>query len=108
MHYPVASDPTIANAGMTELGCPHTGRLTNGHTEPSFTVPGVPTNSGFGDGAANAAAEANWDANADLSTSQEWVEKRIKNIAFNSEIPVTWGKFDCKMDVWYGMGLEAP
>jgi hypothetical protein len=35
---------------------------------------GIPQNSGFGDGTANAAAEANWDANNDLSTSQEWVE----------------------------------
>lgn len=33
----------------------------------------VTQNSGFGDGA-NAAAEANWDQNNDLSASQEWVE----------------------------------
>jgi len=33
----------------------------------------VTQNSGFGQGA-NAAAEANWDQNNDLSASQEWVE----------------------------------
>lgn len=46
--------------------------MTNGHEETYDA--GIPRNSGFGDGAANAAAEANWDTNNDLSTSQEWVE----------------------------------
>lgn len=48
--------------------------MTNGHNESVFDTQGIPQNSGFGDGAANAAAEANWDNNNDLSTSQEWVE----------------------------------
>ena len=49
--------------------------MTNGHQE-SFKagIAGIPQNSGFGDGAANAAAEANWDANNDLAQSQEWVQ----------------------------------
>lgn len=34
----------------------------------------MPQNAGIGEGAANAAAEANWDAGNELSTSQEWVE----------------------------------
>lgn len=34
----------------------------------------VPQNSGIDEGAANAAAESHWDANADLSASQEWVD----------------------------------
>ncbi|KAG4425506.1 hypothetical protein IFR04_001425 [Cadophora malorum] len=71
--YPVESDPTIANAGLTELDAPAATELTNGHAEATYDQ-GIPANSGFGDGAANAAAEANWDNNNDLSTSQEWVE----------------------------------
>lgn len=71
--YPVGSDPTIANAGLTELDASAPTQLTNGHTEVAYDQ-GVPANSTFGDGAANAAAEANWDNNNDLSASQEWVE----------------------------------
>lgn len=73
--YPVESDPTIVNAGLTELDAPAVASLTNGHPEEAShgDAPGVPQNSGFGEGA-NAAAEANWDQTNDLSTSQEWVE----------------------------------
>ncbi|KAH8794563.1 hypothetical protein F5882DRAFT_397977 [Hyaloscypha sp. PMI_1271] len=74
VEHPVQSDPTIVNAGLTEIGEPATVDLTNGHNESVFNTQGIPQNSGFGDGAANAAAEANWDNNNDLSTSQEWVE----------------------------------
>lgn len=74
VEHPVQSDPTIVNAGLTEIGEPATVDLTNGHNESVFDTQGIPQNSGFGDGAANAAAEANWDNNNDLSTSQEWVE----------------------------------
>ncbi|KAF8854403.1 hypothetical protein BDZ45DRAFT_597102 [Acephala macrosclerotiorum] len=71
--YPVESDPTIANASLTEIDAP-AAALTNGHGESTSEIQGIPQNSGFGDGAANAAAEANWDHSNDLSTSQEWVE----------------------------------
>ncbi|KAH8656942.1 hypothetical protein BGZ60DRAFT_383917 [Tricladium varicosporioides] len=71
--YPVQSDPTIANAGLTELDDPSTTVMTNGHHEAQ-EVKGIPQNSGIGEGAANAAAEAKWDTQNDLSTSQEWVE----------------------------------
>ncbi|KAL2070705.1 hypothetical protein VTL71DRAFT_13731 [Oculimacula yallundae] len=71
--YPVESDPTIANAGLTELDAPAATEMTNGHAEATYDQ-GVPANSTFGEGAANAAAEANWDNSNDLSTSQEWVE----------------------------------
>jgi len=60
--------------GLTEIDEPTATVLTNGHSESVFETQGIPQNSGFGDGAANAAAEANWDNNNDLSTSQEWVE----------------------------------
>lgn len=71
--YPVETDATIANAGLTEIDAPATSALTNGHEEV-YEAHAIPQNSGFGDGAANAAAEANWDASNDLSVSQEWVE----------------------------------
>jgi len=71
--YPVQSDPTLANAGLTELDEPSVTQV-NGTHEANFEIQGVPQNSGFGDGAANAAAEANWDNSNDLSASQEWVE----------------------------------
>ncbi|QSZ33847.1 hypothetical protein DSL72_005420 [Monilinia vaccinii-corymbosi] len=72
--YPVQSDPTIANAGLTEIDAPVTSAMTNGHQEPSFEeAQGIPQNSAFGEGG-NAAAEANWDNNNELSASQEWVE----------------------------------
>ncbi|KAN0110294.1 hypothetical protein V8E51_006681 [Hyaloscypha variabilis] len=74
IEHPVQSDPTIVHAGLTEIDEPAATALTNGHNESVFETQGIPQNSGFGDGAANAAAEANWDNNNDLSTSQEWVE----------------------------------
>lgn len=71
--YPVETDATIANAGLTEINEPATSALTNGHEEAYEAHP-IPQNSGIGEGAANATAQANWDASNDLSVSQEWVE----------------------------------
>ncbi|KAG9229000.1 hypothetical protein BJ875DRAFT_446360 [Amylocarpus encephaloides] len=72
--YPVQSDPTIANAGMTELDDTAAIIPTNGDST-LHEVEGIPQNSGFGgEGGANAAATQNWDNQNDLSTSQEWVE----------------------------------
>jgi hypothetical protein len=71
--YPVQTDPTIANAGLTEIDdAAQASSFANGHA--AYDAQGIPQNSGFGDGAANAAAEANWDNSNDLSASQEWVE----------------------------------
>ncbi|RAL66318.1 hypothetical protein DID88_005988 [Monilinia fructigena] len=72
--YPVQSDPTIANAGLTEIDEPVASASTNGHQESSFEeARGIPQNSAFGEGG-NAAAEVNLDNNNALSASQEWVE----------------------------------
>lgn len=66
--YPVQSDPTMANAGLTEI---NDEPFTNGHAEETAASTGVPQ-SEIGGG--NAVAEANWDHSAaDMSTSQEWV-----------------------------------
>ncbi|RDW71435.1 hypothetical protein BP6252_07998 [Coleophoma cylindrospora] len=69
----LASDPTMVNAGLTEIDDPTIAAMTNGHEEPAAPAQDIPANASFGDGG-NAAAEANWDNNNDLSTSQEWVE----------------------------------
>ncbi|KAH8593341.1 hypothetical protein B0O99DRAFT_220424 [Bisporella sp. PMI_857] len=69
--YPVQSDPTIANAGLTELDAPPASDLANGHAATETSA--IPQNSGLGEGG-NAAAESKLDVNNDLSASQEWVE----------------------------------
>lgn len=72
--YPVQSDPTIVNAGLTELNAPEASAMTNGHSATAFETRGIPTNAGIGEGAANAAAETQWDPSTEMSASQEWVE----------------------------------
>lgn len=82
--YPVASDPTIANAGLTEIDAVPTSVLTNGRDKSVSPSPGFPVNSGFGDGG-NAAAEANWDIANDLSASSEWVDVRLPRDAAETD-----------------------
>lgn len=73
--YPPQTDPTLAHATLTELDAVPLTSLANGHEESTTEPPSnIPQNSGIDEGAANAAAESNWDTNADLSTSQEWVD----------------------------------
>src|SRR5271156_714183 len=73
--YPVQSDPTIAHAGLTEIDTETATALANGHDDKApETALGVPQNSGIDEGAANAAADSHWDANVDMSASQEWVD----------------------------------
>ena len=73
--YPPQTDPTLAHATLTELDAGPLTPLANGHDDSTtVTPPAIPQNSGIDEGAANAAAEANWDTNADLSASQEWVD----------------------------------
>jgi hypothetical protein len=76
--YPIQSDPTLAHVGLTELDAPPASSMSNGHGDPSVEVlPGIPQNSGIDESAANVAAESQWDANADLSVSQEWVDVKL-------------------------------
>lgn len=73
--YPPQTDPTLTYATLTELDAVPLTSLANGHDEVTADPPSsIPQNSGIDEGAANAAAESNWDTNADLSTSQEWVD----------------------------------
>jgi hypothetical protein len=77
--YQVQSDPTIVNAGLTELDDVATAALSNGHGDASAEAAavGIPQNSGIDEGASNAAAESHWDPSNDLSTSQEWVDVKL-------------------------------
>lgn len=69
---PVKTDPTVANAGLTEIDAGTDTALTNGEHEAAAdsTIP----NADVGNAAANAAAENQWDTSNDLAASQEWVE----------------------------------
>ncbi len=78
-----ATDPTVANAGLTEIDAGTDKAMTNGHVEESPTSNEVHIpNADVGDDAANAVAESMWDVgNVDgngatngMSMSQEWVE----------------------------------
>ncbi|KAI6550395.1 hypothetical protein MCOR03_009470 [Pyricularia oryzae] len=73
-----ATDPTIANAGLTEIDAGADIVITNGHSAEASAESantGAPANADVGEGAANAAADSQWDAgNASMSASQEWVE----------------------------------
>lgn len=73
-----ATDPTIANAGLTEIDAGADIAITNGHSAEASAESantGAPANADVGEGAANAAADSQWDAgNASMSASQEWVE----------------------------------
>lgn len=67
--FSVQTDPTMVNAGLTELD---DAPMTNGQTNEVTASTGVPQTEIGGDG--NAVAEASWDNTAnDLSASQEWV-----------------------------------
>jgi hypothetical protein len=88
--YPIQSDPTIAHAGLTELDTEMVTSLANGHGDATAEpAPGIPQNSGIDEGAANAAAGSHWDANADLSASQEWVDVSIMRETSETETGLT-------------------
>ncbi|KAK5660642.1 hypothetical protein OQA88_12005 [Cercophora sp. LCS_1] len=68
------SDPTVANAGLTEIEEGSAEVLTNGHSAEPSTADSAPSNADVADSAANAAGESQWDTPNDLTMSQEWVE----------------------------------
>ena len=72
----IATDPTIAHATMTELEDESSAPISNGNALHVDT-PTVPEASNIDAGAANAAAETNWDVKASISTQDgpdSWVE----------------------------------
>ncbi|KAI3398527.1 hypothetical protein diail_9051 [Diaporthe ilicicola] len=69
----IQTDPTVANAGLTEIDAGTDTALTNGHADEAAADSTIP-NADVGDAAANAAGENQWDAGNDLAASQEWVE----------------------------------
>ncbi|KKY34237.1 hypothetical protein UCDDA912_g05796 [Diaporthe ampelina] len=69
----VQTDPTIANAGLTEIDAGTDTALTNGHSDEAAADSTIP-NADVGDAAANTAGENQWDTGNDLAASQEWVK----------------------------------
>lgn len=69
----VQTDPTVANAGLTEIDAGTDNALTNGDADEPAAESSIP-NADVGDAAANAAAENQWDTGNDLAASQEWVQ----------------------------------
>jgi len=68
----IETDPTVAHAGLTEIDS--TGSVQTIQEQATATS-AAPANAAVADDAANAAAESQWDANNDLSASQdEWVQ----------------------------------
>ncbi|KAH6613452.1 hypothetical protein F5144DRAFT_634038 [Chaetomium tenue] len=83
------TDPTVANAGLTEVDEGSATALTNGHAaeaSSSSAAPSAPpSNAEVADEAANAAGESQWDTGNELSTSQEWVDVKISREASETE-----------------------
>ncbi|KAI7786204.1 hypothetical protein LA080_004588 [Diaporthe eres] len=69
----VQTDPTVANAGLTEIDAGTDNAFTNGHSDEAVPDSAIP-NADVGDAAANAAGENQWDTGNDLAGSQEWVK----------------------------------
>ncbi|KAK3344344.1 hypothetical protein B0T25DRAFT_556779 [Lasiosphaeria hispida] len=74
---PEAVDPTVANAGLTEIDEGSATALTNGHTAESSAIDSAPSNADVTDSAANAAGESQWDTGNDMTMSQEWVDVKV-------------------------------
>ncbi|KAK4205720.1 hypothetical protein QBC40DRAFT_1587 [Triangularia verruculosa] len=75
----VETDPTVANAGLTEVDDGSAVALTNGHADQNSSTGGAaPSNADVADNAANAAGENQWDTgNASLGDSGEWVSVSV-------------------------------
>ncbi|KAK4640197.1 hypothetical protein QC761_604870 [Podospora bellae-mahoneyi] len=74
----VETDPTVANAGLTEVDDGSAVALTNGHGQDASSVSGgAPGNADVADSAANAAGENQWDTGNTISDSQEWVSVNV-------------------------------
>lgn len=70
---PVETDPTVANASLTEIQEGSDVALANGHGEEHAATATIPATD-VADNAANAAGESQWDAGNDMTMSQEWVD----------------------------------
>lgn len=89
--YPVGSDPTVANAGLTEIDDLPAAPQTNGHQDAAAEAAsvGIPQNSGIDEGASNLAAETHWDTPKDMSESQEWVNVNVPRDISETETGLT-------------------
>ncbi|KAK0704783.1 hypothetical protein B0H67DRAFT_360149 [Lasiosphaeris hirsuta] len=71
------ADPTVVNAGLTEIDEGSATVLTNGHTSEPSAADSAPSNADVTDSAANAAGESQWDTGNDMTMSQEWVDVKV-------------------------------
>ncbi|KAK4163019.1 hypothetical protein QBC43DRAFT_69567 [Cladorrhinum sp. PSN259] len=78
LKHDVETDPTVANAGLTEVEEGSAIALINGHgTEEASSGSGAPANTDVADSAANAAGESQWDIGTSMTESQEWVDVQV-------------------------------
>ncbi|KAK3899592.1 hypothetical protein C8A05DRAFT_36778 [Staphylotrichum tortipilum] len=82
------TDPTVANAGLTEVEEGSAVALTNGHVQESSTSSAAPSNTDVADDAANAAGESQWDTGNEMTGSQEWVDVKISREPSETETGV--------------------
>ncbi|KAK4236717.1 hypothetical protein C8A03DRAFT_35369 [Achaetomium macrosporum] len=71
------TDPTVANAGLTEVEEGSATPLTNGHVQEPSSSSAALSNADVADSAANAAGESQWDTGNDAPSSQEWVDVKV-------------------------------
>ncbi|KAK3997198.1 hypothetical protein QBC44DRAFT_109104 [Cladorrhinum sp. PSN332] len=86
----VETDPTVANASLTEVEEGSATALTNGHgTEEAPSGAGAPANTEVTDSAANAAGESQWDIGTNMTESQEWVDVQVPREPSETETGLT-------------------
>ncbi|KAK4223188.1 hypothetical protein QBC38DRAFT_58244 [Podospora fimiseda] len=90
LKHDVETDPTVANAGLTEVEEGSATALANGHpAEETPSGTGAPANADVTDSAANAAGESQWDIGTSMTESQEWVDVQVPREASETETGVT-------------------
>lgn len=81
----VVTDPTVANAGLTEIEEGSAVALTNGHAAELSAPESAPSNTEVADSAANAAAESQEDTPNEMS--QSWVDVKKEAESEPTEAP---------------------
>ncbi|KAK4102024.1 hypothetical protein N658DRAFT_506731 [Parathielavia hyrcaniae] len=87
------TDPTLANAALTEVDEGSATILTNGHAQEALGSPttAAHSNTDVADDAANAAGESQWDLGNETSptSTQEWVDVKIPREPSETEMGLT-------------------
>ncbi|KAK4122769.1 hypothetical protein N657DRAFT_575510 [Parathielavia appendiculata] len=87
------TDPTVANASLTEVDDGSATVLTNGHVQEALVSSSstAHSNTDVADDAANAAGESQWDTGNETSptSTQEWVDVKIPREPSETETGLT-------------------